>query len=55
MQEIEVAATSRTLQGTGASRRMRKSGSVPAILYGAADAATAISLDHNTIFHALKR
>lgn len=48
-------AQARNEHGRGASRRMRRSGSVPAILYGAGDSATAISLDHNTIFHALKR
>jgi large subunit ribosomal protein L25 len=54
MQEIEVAATSRTLQGTGASRRMRRAGRVPGILYGGKQQAQTIELDHNTLYHLLK-
>lgn len=53
MQEIEVAATSRTLQGTGASRRMRRAGRVPGILYGGKQQAQTIELDHNALYHLL--
>ncbi|NNM82978.1 MAG: 50S ribosomal protein L25/general stress protein Ctc [Burkholderiales bacterium] len=53
--QIEISATSRNLQGTGASRRLRKTGRVPGIVYGAGSAAQAIELDHNTIFHQLRR
>ncbi len=53
--QIEISATARTLQGTGASRRLRIAGRVPGIVYGGGKAAQAIELDHNTIFHQLKR
>lgn len=51
--EIEIAATKRTLTGTGASRRLRHAGRVPAIVYGGGDAAM-IELDHNMVFHKLR-
>jgi large subunit ribosomal protein L25 len=52
--KIEVSASKRTLQGTGASRRLRRSGKVPGIIYGGSDAAQPIELDHNKLFHSLK-
>ena len=42
-------------QGRSASRRLRHAGKVPAIVYGAGSQAVAVTLDHNTIFHALKK
>ncbi len=51
----ELIAQARSEQGRGASRRLRRSGFVPAIVYGLSNEATPITLDHNTIFHALKR
>lgn len=51
--EIEIAATKRTMTGTGASRRLRHAGRVPAIVYGGGDPAM-IELDHNMIFHKLR-
>ncbi|HWR87815.1 MAG TPA: 50S ribosomal protein L25/general stress protein Ctc, partial [Acidiferrobacterales bacterium] len=53
--QIEFNAAKRNEQGTGASRRLRRSGRVPGNLYGGTDAALAISLDHNEIYHLLKR
>jgi large subunit ribosomal protein L25 len=53
--EISIKAQPRTLQGTGASRRLRRASRVPGILYGGSKAATAIDLDHNEIFHKLKQ
>jgi large subunit ribosomal protein L25 len=53
--EISIKAQPRTLQGTGASRRLRRASRVPGILYGGSKAATAIELDHNEIFHKLKQ
>jgi len=50
---IEISATKRQVQGTGASRRLRKANRVPAVVYGAGDAVM-IELDHNTIYFALK-
>jgi|KBSSwiStaDraftv2_1062776.scaffolds.fasta_scaffold283468_2 large subunit ribosomal protein L25 len=51
---MKFVAFERTLQGTGASRRLRNSGKVPGIVYGAGQPRT-IELDHNALFHALKR
>jgi large subunit ribosomal protein L25 len=50
---IEIAATSRKAQGTGASRRLRKANRVPGIVYGTGEA-TMIDLDHNTLYYALR-
>ena len=52
--QIEVTATSRTQQGTGASRRMRLAGRVPGILYGGKQQAQTIELDHNALYHLLR-
>ena len=52
---MQIAATSRNLQGTGASRRLRISGNTPGILFGAGQDAQKIEIDHNTLFHALKK
>ena len=52
---MKVVAFKRELQGTGASRRLRISGQTPGIVYGGADAPLNISLDHNALYHALKK
>ncbi|WP_085317615.1 50S ribosomal protein L25/general stress protein Ctc [Derxia lacustris] len=52
---MKVEAVTRTLQGTGASRRLRRAGKVPAIVYGGTAAPVSIELDHNSIFHALRK
>lgn len=51
---MKFVAFERTLQGTGASRRLRGAGKVPGIVYGAGTPAN-IELDHNALFHALKK
>jgi len=51
---MEFTAYARTLQGTGASRRLRNASKVPGIVYGAGEP-TMIELDHNALFFALKR
>lgn len=48
-------ATTRSVQGTSASRRLRREGRVPAIVYGGTAAPLNIELDHNEIFHALRK
>jgi large subunit ribosomal protein L25 len=48
-------ATERSVQGTSASRRLRHAGRVPAIVYGAKAPALNIELDHNEIYHALRK
>jgi large subunit ribosomal protein L25 len=52
--KIEISATSRTAQGTGASRRLRKAGRVPGIVYGNSEPVM-IDLDHNNLYHALRK
>ena len=51
---MKFTAFERTLQGTGASRRLRGAGKVPGIVYGAGTPAT-IELDHNALYFALKK
>lgn len=53
--EIVVNAKKRELKGTGASRRLRRAGSVPAIVYGAGQDAVQITLEHNEIYHFLRK
>ena len=53
--EIEVIAYKRELQGTGASRRLRSAGKVPGIVYGGTTAPMQIELDHNALYHALRK
>ncbi|TFL15240.1 50S ribosomal protein L25/general stress protein Ctc [Pusillimonas caeni] len=48
-------ATPRSVQGTSASRRLRHAGRVPAIVYGGTEPPVNIELDHNEIFHALRK
>ena len=52
---IEMNVKKRDAQGTGASRRLRRADQVPAIIYGGDKPATMITLDHNEIFHALRK
>jgi large subunit ribosomal protein L25 len=52
--KIEFTAFPRTLQGTGASRRLRGGGKVPGIVYGADKAALPIELDHHALYRHLK-
>lgn len=51
---IEVIAQTRVEQGTGASRRLRRAGKLPGVVYGRKEAVS-ITLDHNTLFYALKK
>ena len=50
---IEINATNRKAQGTGASRRLRNTGRVPGVLYGSGDV-NLIELDHNELYHKLR-
>ncbi|MCZ2174982.1 MAG: 50S ribosomal protein L25/general stress protein Ctc [Burkholderiales bacterium] len=52
---MEINANKRELQGTGASRRLRRAGKVPGILYGGETAAQPIEVDHNALFHSLRQ
>ncbi|MFO1339967.1 MAG: 50S ribosomal protein L25/general stress protein Ctc [Burkholderiaceae bacterium] len=51
---MEFVAFERSKQGTGASRRLRTSGKVPGIVFGAGEPAM-IELDHNALYFALKK
>ena len=46
---IEISAHKREAQGTGASRRLRRMGRVPGILYGGGKEAVNIELDHQAL------
>src|SRR5665647_2454906 len=52
---MKIVAFERTKQGTGASRRLRVTGRTPAIVYGGAGEPQLIELDHNALWHALKK
>jgi len=51
---IEFTAFVRATEGRGASRRMRRAGKAPGIVYGGTVTPTPIELDHNALFHALR-
>ena len=53
--KFELNAQKRTLQGSGASRRLRHANKVPAIVYGGTAAPLSIQLDHNQILLSLKK
>lgn len=52
---MKFVAFERTKQGTGASRRLRNTGRTPGIVYGGGAQPQAIELDHNALWHALKK
>lgn len=52
---MKVVATSRTAQGSGASRRLRRAGQVPGIVYGANQEAETVSIEHNPLWHAIQK
>jgi large subunit ribosomal protein L25 len=52
---MKVVAFARKEQGSGASRRLRNAGQTPGIIYGGTTAPVNITLDHNALYHALKK
>ena len=48
-------AFERAKQGTGASRRLRITGRTPGIVYGGTGEPMPIELDHNALWHAIKK
>lgn len=54
MQLFEINAEPRHDVGKGASRRLRKSGKVPGIIYGAHQEAATICVDQNKLLHQLE-
>ena len=53
--QIEFNAKKRELQGTSASRRLRRTGRVPGILYGNEAKPQSIDIDHNELFQHLRK
>ena len=54
MATIEFTAFPRNQEGRGASRRMRRTGKAPGIVYGGNVPPQPIELDHNALVHALR-
>eukprot|EP01036_Dinobryon_divergens_P054498 gene54498-72829_t len=52
---MNFVAFERAKQGTGASRRLRNSGKTPGIVYGGTTEPQLIEIDHNALWHALKK
>jgi large subunit ribosomal protein L25 len=52
---FEINATTRELQGSSASRRLRRADRVPAIVYGGTAKPQSIEMDHNEIYQALRK
>jgi len=52
---MKVVANTRKAQGTSASRRLRHANKVPGVIYGGSAPATAIEVDHNPLFHSLRK
>ena len=53
--QFELNAQAHTLQGTGASRRLRHAAKVPGIVYGGEAAPQSIEVDHNDLLLKLKK
>ena len=51
--KFEISANQRKAQGTGASRRLRRTGRVPGIVYGGAQGAVNIDVDHKELYRNL--
>jgi large subunit ribosomal protein L25 len=52
--KFELTAEKRAATGTVTSRRLRRGGRVPAVLYGGAKEPIKLTLDHDAIFHHLE-
>jgi large subunit ribosomal protein L25 len=52
---MKFVAFERKSEGTGASRRLRNVGKTPGIVYGGTGQPQLIELDHNALWHALKK
>jgi len=53
--QIQVTASKREEQGSGASRRLRRDGKLPGIIYGGGAEATPVTFDHNELYHLLQK
>ena len=52
---IEFNATKRVVEGTGASRRLRRAGRTPGIIYGGTAAPLSVEFDHNELYQLLRK
>jgi large subunit ribosomal protein L25 len=52
---MKFVAFERAKQGTGASRRLRNTGRTPGIVYGGTGEPLLIELDHNALWHTIKK
>ena len=52
---MKFVAFERAKQGTGASRRLRITGRTPGIVYGGTGEPALIEVDHNALWHAIKK
>lgn len=52
---MQFVAFARNEQGTGASRRLRNTGRAPGIVFGGNVTPVTIEVDHNALWHALKK
>jgi large subunit ribosomal protein L25 len=52
--DFVLEASLRSDLGKGASRRLRREGKVPAVLYGGHKDAASVTMDHNDLFHHLE-
>ena len=52
---FEFNATKRDVQGSSASRRLRRAGRVPGVIYGAGKPAVSFDVDHNDIYQCLRK
>ena len=52
---MKFVAFERAKQGTGASRRLRITGRTPGIVYGGTAEPSLIEIDHNALWHAIKK
>ena len=52
--KFEISAQKREAHGTGASRRLRRMGRVPGVVYGGTESPVNIVLDHKDLFQSLR-
>ena len=52
--KFEISAQNREAHGTGASRRLRRMGRVPGVVYGGTESPVNIVLDHKDLFQSLR-
>ena len=51
---MKVVAQTRKEQGSSASRRLRREGKVPGIIYGGSGEPTRVAIDHNPLYHSMR-